>query len=143
MDRGQENDYVINYNTSEITFTAKQLITKDKRIVVEFQYSDKNYARSLLHFANEYEQNKLKLHLHVYSEQDSKNQSLQQDLSPAQKILLSQIGDTLSLAVTPSYDSIDFNSNEVLYYKTDTTIGTQVFSKVFVYSPTRLDTARQ
>ena len=138
MDRGQENDYVINYNTSEIIFTAKQLITKDKRIVVEFQYSDKNYARSLLHFGNEYEQNKLKLHLHVYSEQDSKNQPLQQDLSPEQKKLLSEIGDTLSLAVTPSFDSIDFNTNEVLYYKTDTSIGTQIFPQIFVYSPARL-----
>ena len=137
MDRGQENDYVINYNTSEIIFTAKQLITKDKRIVVEFQYSDKNYARSLLHFANEYEQNKLKLHLHVYSEQDSKNQPLQQDLSPSQKVLLSEIGDTLSLAVTPSFDSVAFNNNEVLYYKTDSTIGTQIFPKIFVYSPSK------
>ncbi len=138
MDRGQENDYVINYNTAEIIFTAKQLITKDKRILVEFQYSDKNYARSIVHFANEYEQNKLKLHLHVYSEQDSKNQSLQQDLSPSQKKLLSEIGDTLSLAVTPSFDSIAFNTNEVLYYKTDTTIGTQVYPRVFVYSPQKV-----
>lgn len=134
LDRGQENDYVINYNTSEITFTAKQLITKDKRIVVEFQYSDKNYARSLLHFANEYEQNKLKLHLHVYSEQDSKNQPLQQDLSPEQRILLSEIGDTLSLAVSPSFDSVAFNNNEVLYQKKDTIVGTQTFSNIFVYS---------
>lgn len=134
MDRGQENDYVINYNTSEITFTARQLITKDKRIVVEFQYSDKNYARSLVHFANEYEQDKLKLHLHVYSEQDSKNQPLQQDLSPLQKQLLARIGDTLSLAVSPSFDSIAFNNNEVLYHKKDTTIGAQTFSDIFVYS---------
>ena len=137
MDRGQENDYVVNYNTSEITFTAKQLITKDKRIVIEFQYSDKNYARSLIHFANEYEQNKFRTHLHVYSEQDSKNQPLQQDLSPAQKKLLSEIGDTLSLAVTPSIDSVAFNSDEVLYYKSDSTIGTQFFPDVFIYSPTK------
>ncbi len=133
MERGQENDYVINYNTSEIIFTAKQLITKDKRIVVEFQYSDKNYARSLVHFANDYEQKKLKVHLNIYSEQDSKNQPLQQDLSPVQKKLLAAIGDTLSLAVTPSLDSVAFTNSEVLYKKTDTLIGTHLYKNIFKY----------
>ncbi len=138
VERGQENDYTINYNTGEIIFTAKQIITKDRRIVVEFQYSDKNYARSLLHFGNDYEQNKLKIHLHIYSEQDSKNQPLQQTLSDDDKRLLSKIGDTLSRAVTPSVDSIAWNANEILYYKTDTTIGTHLYKKVFVYSPTKV-----
>ncbi len=133
MDRGQENDYVIDYNTSEVTFTAKQLITKDKRIVVEFQYSDKNYARSLVHFGNDFEKDKLKLHLNIYSEQDSKNQPLQQDLTPEQKKLLSDIGDTLSLAVTPSFDSVAFSNNEVLYQKKDTIVGAQLYT-VFIYS---------
>ncbi|MBL7883606.1 MAG: hypothetical protein JNL69_06030, partial [Bacteroidia bacterium] len=140
LDRGQENDYIINYNTSEIIFTAKQLITKDKRIVVEFQYSDKNYARSLVHFGNDYEQEKLKINVHVYSEQDSKNQPLQQELTPQQKKILSQIGDTLSLAVFPSFDSIGFNNSEVLYFKTDTTIGSQTFANIFVYN-TNADSA--
>jgi hypothetical protein len=133
MDRGQENDYTINYNTAEITFTSKQLITKDKRIVVEFQYSDKNYARSLVHFGNDYEQGKLKLHVHIYSEQDSKNQPLQQDLTPQQKKLLSEIGDTLSLAISPSFDSVPFSNNEVLYQKMDTVIGPNIYKDIFVY----------
>lgn len=133
LDRGQENDYVIDYNTAEITFTAKQLITKDKRIVVEFQYSDKNYARSLLHFGNDLEQNKLKLHLHVYSEQDSKNQPLQQALTPQQKQIMSAVGDTLSLAVSPSFDSVTYSNNEVLYQKTDTIIGTHTYT-IFKYN---------
>jgi len=140
LDRGQENDYTIDYNTSEITFTAKQLITTEKRIVVEFQYSDKNYARSLLHFGNDFENNNLKLHVNFYSEADSKNQPLQQDLSPLQQKLLSEIGDTLSLAITPSFDSVTFSNNEVLYKKMDTLIGTQLYS-FFKYS-TNADSAR-
>lgn len=133
LERGQENDYVINYNTAEITFTAKQLITKDKRIVAEFQYSDKNYARSLVHFGNDFEKQNLALHFNIYSEQDSKNQPLQQSLTDQQKQLLSAIGDTLSLAVTPSVDSVPFSNSEVLYQKKDTVVNAVLYT-IYQYS---------
>jgi len=133
LTRGQENDYVIDYNTATIRFTAKQLITKDKRIIVEFQYSEKNYARSLIFVGNDYETKNLKLHLNVYSEQDSKNQPLQQNLSDQQKQLLSAIGDTLSKAYSPGYDSVAFDNSQVLYKKVDTLVNSITYS-IFKYS---------
>jgi len=133
MTRGAEYDYVINYNTAEITFTPKNLITKDKRITVEFEYSEKNYARSLLFAGTEYENKKLKLQFNAFSEQDMKNQPIQQELSIDQKKLLSNVGDSLHLAVSPNVDSVAFTSNEVLYKKVDSIIGLDTHT-IYIYS---------
>lgn len=128
--RGQENDYIIDYNTAEISFTAKRLVTKDRRIIVEFQYSDKNYARSLFQFSDEYTTEKLKLRFSLYSEQDSKNQPLQLDLSDEQKSLLSQVGDSLQDAISPNIQNTGFSDSEVRYKKVDS-LG---YDSVFVHS---------
>lgn len=119
MKRGQEFDYVINYNTSEVTFTPKNQITKDVRIVVEFQYTDQNYARSLFQSSIDYEGEKLAFWLNIYSEQDAKNQTLQQDLSQNDRQLLSDIGDSVQLARTTAIDSIGFNDSQVTYKLVD------------------------
>ena len=134
LERGQENDYVIDYNTSEIVFTPKQLITKDKRIAVEFQYSDKNYSRSLTHAGTEYDTKKIKARINVYSEQDNKNRPLQQELDDPQKLLLASIGDSLHYALWPSADSVTFNNTEVLYDKKDSLTGTFLYRGIYVYS---------
>ena len=115
LTRGQEFDYTIDYNSSELTFTSKNLITKDTRIVVEFQYSDQNYARSLVQESLVYKGDKLDFWLNMYSEQDAKNQPLQQDISPEQRYFLGQIGDSLNLAKINSIDSIGYFDNQNLY----------------------------
>ncbi len=130
LTRGQSEDYVINYNTAEISFTARQLITKDKRIIVEFQYSDQNYTRTLFQFSNDYQYKNLELNFNLYSEQDAKNQSLQQDLSDEQKLILAQVGDSLDQAFSSSAKEVEFTENEVLYKLTDS-LG---YDSVFVFS---------
>ncbi len=130
MERGQQLDYVIDYNTAELRFNPKRLITKDSRIVVEIEYSDQNYTRSLFYFNNEYQQDKLKLKFNMFSEQDSKNQPVLQSLTDPQKILMKNIGDSIQNAIYPNVDSIGFDSNQILYKRIDT-LG---YSNVYVYS---------
>lgn len=119
LERGQEFDYTINYNSAEVIFTARNQITKDSRIVVEFQYSDQNYARSLFQASQTYTSEKFNFWLNAYSEQDAKNQSLQQSLSAAQKTKLAEIGDSLYLAQISSIDSIGFVDNQNMYKMID------------------------
>jgi len=128
--RGQEYDYVVNYNSSEVTFTSRNQITKDSRIVIEFQYSDQNYARSLFQSATTYHSKKLDFWINGYTEQDAKSQPLQQNLSNNQKLLLASIGDSLKLARSSSIDSIGYIDNQVLYKIVDS-LG---YDSVLVYS---------
>lgn len=117
LQRGQENDYIIDYNTAELTFTAKQIITKDKRIEAEFQYAERNYARSLYFLSEEIEMQKLKMRLNFFGEQDNRNKTLQQTLSDAQKLTMYNIGDTLSKSFTLGEQLSEFNTSDVFYWK--------------------------
>ncbi len=120
LSRGQEFDYVINYNTAELSFTPRNQITKDVRIVVEFQYSDQNYARTLIQTGNQYNGEKLDFWINGYSEQDAKNQTIQQDLSNDEKRMLADLGDSIQFAYSYKIDSIGFLDNQVMYKMVDT-----------------------
>ena len=134
LTRGQENDYIIDYNNAEVTFTARNLITKDKRIIVEFQYAERNYARSLYFMNTDFTSGKTRLFFNFYQESDNRNRTLMQDLSEEQKLIMVAVGDTLSSAVVPGFQEATFNSTEVFYRKTDTTVNAITYSGVMVYS---------
>ncbi|KAA3439124.1 hypothetical protein [Rufibacter hautae] len=120
LQRGFDYDYVIDYNQAEITFTPKWIITRNSRIRVDFEYSDLNYTRSVVHASHYQKMGKFNVYGNFYNEADNPNSPLTLNLSNDEKRLLSQIGDRLDLAAAPSGDSVRFDRNQVLYLRKDT-----------------------
>jgi len=120
LQRGQEFDYTIDYNSAELVFTSRNLITKDVRIVVEFQYADQAYTRGLIQQHLSYRVNNTTSWVNYYQEQDLKNQPLQLSLNENTKQLIAAAGDSLSNAFIGTIDSVGFQPNQNLYRLVDT-----------------------
>ena len=133
LTRGFDFDYVIDYNQAEITFTPRNIITKNSRIRVDYEYSDRNYSRSIFHLSHYQTLNKFRLSANYYNESDNPNNPLYLDLDQSQKLLLASIGDNLSQAIVPGGDSVRFTRNQVLYAKVDTVYDQQPYT-IYVYS---------
>jgi hypothetical protein len=134
LTRGEDADYVINYNTGEISFTTKRMITRDLRIVAEFEYSDRNYPRSIIHLNTEAAWKKAAFRFNFFNEQDMKNQPNDMNLTDGSRNFLASIGNDINNAYMQNIDSVVFNQNEVLYKLIDTLVNGMRYDSVFVYS---------
>lgn len=115
--RGENNDYVIDYNAGEIIFTSLFPITSEMRINIEYQYSDRNFTRFVTYGGISHERENWQIGGYVYSESDVKNQPLQQNLSSDQIDILQNAGDDLSQMNGPSAYLDGYYENKILYKK--------------------------
>ena len=118
LKRGENNDYIVDYNAGEILFTPLFTITSEMRIAIEYQYSDRNYSRFVTYAGGSHESKKWNFSSYLYSESDLKNQPLQQSLSKEQALVLANAGDNSNLMVSPSAYPDSYSDNKILYKKT-------------------------
>lgn len=133
--RGDDEDYIINYNTAELTFTPKNLISKDSRLQIEFEYSDRNYLNAQLFLQNDLKLNdKISITLGAYNNSDAKNSSIDQVLDVDQKQFLFNLGDSINKAFYTIANKDTLGLGKILYRKLDSTIATNVYPNVYVFS---------
>lgn len=133
--RGLDQDYAIDYNTAEIVFTSKQRITKDKRIVVEFQYVDRQYLRPLITQQTEFSfGNGGKFYSQLFLESDVKNQPLSQPLNLTERETLYNAGNSITNTFISAIDSLGFDPNQIRYDLVDS-LG---IDSILVYSTNAL-----
>src|SRR5690554_1760529 len=117
LKRGESNDYIIDYNAGEIIFNSTFPVTSEMRVTVDYQYSERNYSRLMVFGGGRYESENLNLGVSIYSENDSKNNPLQQNLSSEQVQILANAGDDRTQMVAPSIAPEPYNENRILYKK--------------------------
>lgn len=139
--RGEQNDYTIDYNSGELTFTPRRIITRYSRIIAEFQYSDRNYARSVVQSSAGFKKGSWQFNARIFSEQDHKNQPFQQSLEGFDSLnsrsaaeVLAAAGDNITEAYIPRIRRLNtFDPSRVMYRRQLAPSGDTIF--VFTEDP--------
>ena len=102
LTRGFDYDYVIDYNRAEIAFSPTRIIARDSRVIIDFEYTDINYLRSLYAAETSFKGERWKAGIQIYSEQDSKNVTGDQQLDSIDIRILESSGDDFAKSVRKS-----------------------------------------
>ena len=129
LKRGFNQDYVIDYNTGELTLNNNLLVTQFTRLRCDFEYTERNYSRTS--FLTEHEEiiDFAKIRISHYQEQDNGTRPLSFTLDSTSSRILSQAGDDFSKAILPSDQPVEtFSDGQLLYIKKDTIVNGSLIS---------------
>lgn len=123
LKRGFNQDYVIDYNTGDLTLNNHLLITRFTRLRCDFEYAERNYSRTIFMGEHEERAGPFSLTLSHYQEQDNSSRPLSFTLDSTALDILKQAGDQPTRAVLPAATSVStFQEGQLLYNLVDTII---------------------
>ncbi len=135
IERGEDKDYTINYNTAELTFTTRFPVYRNNRILVEFEYSERNYTRLMGGLNLRKKLKNTKLHIGILAEKDINGQNLTEILDDSLKNILRNAGDDPQKAIITSAKRIDsIDANRIAYRKIDTLVSNTQYTDIYVYT---------
>jgi hypothetical protein len=121
MVRGETNDYTIDYSLGEITFTPRRLITTASRLTIDFEYSDRQYSRTLIAAKGTgiLLDGAIDLGISFVREQDNKDDPLDAVLGETEREILAGAGDHRDSATVSGLTAVDSNG---FYVRVDTLV---------------------
>ena len=136
LTRGEDADYIMDYNQSEITFTRNILINSRHRITVEFEYAQFNFQKSHNALEVRYEKEKLVTYFNFFQENDSKSVTGDLELTPEDLNLLQMAGDEGDQFVKSGIREAPegYQTNSILYSLEDTLVNSILYPEVLVWS---------
>ncbi|UCD37744.1 MAG: hypothetical protein JSW54_13140 [Fidelibacterota bacterium] len=112
LERGEAQDYTIDYRAGEVRFTPRHVIRNDSRIVVDFEYTDLVYSRTTGYLSTMWHGDRSRFTVTAFSERDNLQSNLEFSLSEQDRTYLQGIGDqaqkaTVSTAIADSAGNYD------------------------------------
>ncbi len=121
--KGENADYIVNYLTGEITFTSFRPVFRQNFITITYNYTNRNYTRYLSTGTAGIKKKNWTMSTGWFWEQDDKNAPIALNLTPEDRKLLAEAGNTPGnmFAVSASPELPD--PGKILYKKIQSASG--------------------
>ncbi len=134
MVRGESNDYTIDYSLGEITFSTRRLITAASRITIDFEYSDRQFSRSLLggQTKSSFLDDRARLTFTFFREADDPSAPIDLNLTDSVRNVIGLAGADRGKAVVSGATRVDSNG---FYIQIDSTLANGTAVRFYRYAP--------